>query len=106
MRLHVNECHLSLTKVCSSEETQREYTQKCATKLGMKVHLSNAHLHVALHYITLVFVFKKRRMLVALGFFNTTRKKGGKDERRKKAKLYFTSRLKGSLASHIQRFLG
>lgn len=32
--------------------------------------------------------------------FQHSKKKGGKDER-KKAKLYFTSRLKGSLALHI-----
>lgn len=56
-------------------------------------------LRVALHYIILkCFLFSKRNA-GALVFQHS--KKRDKDERKKKAKLYFTSRLKGSLALQI-----
>lgn len=57
--------------------------------------------------VVFFFVFKDERR--ALWCFNTL-KKGSKDERKKKAKLYFTSGLKGSLSlfadPRLQHFLG
>lgn len=53
---------------------------------------------IALHNIGVFFCFQKG--MLVLWCFNTPKKGWGKDER-KKAKLYFTSTLKGLLASHI-----
>lgn len=134
MGLHVNECHLFLTRcallcylVCSSEETLNNnrrwvivvllaglyFLQVTArlrglrnaqqrlfpTWLGMKLNLCRSMGCVTLHNTGVFFCFQKG--LLVLWCFNTPKKGGGGKDERKKAKLYFTSRLKGSLALHI-----
>lgn len=72
-----------------------------------KKRLSGSTGCIALHNIGVFFCFQKGTLVP--WYFNTKKKKKGVKMKAKKAKLYFTSRLKGSLASahpRLQHFLG
>lgn len=126
-RLHVNECHLFLTRCvslcylvfCSEEQQQAagycgslwlehnwEYSEMCNKgdfQPGLKCessYLCTSMGCIALHNTGVFFCFQKRST-GALVFQHSPKKERVVKMKEKKAKLYFTSRLKGSLAPHI-----